>query len=46
MIINGAVNRCVGQWVYPIFAIILKTNLCSDALKFYHMIQKYNFVSL
>lgn len=30
----------------PIFTIILKTNLCSNALKFYHMIQEYNFVSL
>lgn len=30
----------------PIFTIILKTNLCTDALKFYHMIQEYDFVSL
>lgn len=30
----------------PIFTIILKTNLCSNALKSYHMIQECNFVSL
>lgn len=29
----------------PILTIILKANLCSNALKIYHMIQEYNFVS-
>lgn len=30
----------------PILTIILKKNLCSDALKIYDMMQEYNFVSL
>lgn len=30
----------------PILTIILKINLCSNALKIYHMIQEYNFVNL
>lgn len=29
----------------PILTIILKANLCSNALKIDHMIQEYNFVS-
>lgn len=29
----------------PILTIILKANLCSNALKLDHMIQEYNFVS-
>lgn len=28
----------------PILTIILKANLCSNALKIDHMIQEYNFV--
>lgn len=30
----------------PILTIILRTNLCANALKIYHMIQEYGFVSL
>lgn len=29
----------------PILTVILKANLCSNALKIDHMIQEYNFVS-